>query len=488
MPTLFTSNTAGADLLGYWTFDDAAGSATALDYSGNANHGAITGATYTADAGGATGSAGDRAMDFGTNANVYNVQIGNAATGAFDSVTTNNAATISLWVNGALSNPHQNTNFGFYDNSNARQLQAHLPWSNSTIYWDVAGGVSGGVHRIQKTESDPTKWEGGWNHYVFTKSGTSSKIYQNGALWHSGTTSASIGSITKAFIGTGVAGGNPYAGQIDDFAIWDEELSSGDINAIFTGAMTPGNWAKASNQVVLADNPLAYWRLDETSGPTLADASGNNNNMTAGGTVIFAQPGATADGNASLGYSSSSSTSVASTVTGLRENFSVEFWINPDSTSNYNQSLTAGSDSGWGQFRFHTGSSGQVWVGVGSNDSTGRFSASDLGAGTVTLNEWQHFVFTLEDIDGSTGTAKFYKDGVLLASKVINLGTAWTDFRLVGGGNGLNGEIDDVAIYDFALTADQIGAHYAAASIIPEPSSLALLGLGTVFISRRRRV
>lgn len=45
-----------------------------------------------------------------------------------------------------------------------------------------------------------------------------------------------------------------------------------------------GNAALAAE--ILRDSPLAYWKLDETSGTTLADSSGNGFNLTASGLVL----------------------------------------------------------------------------------------------------------------------------------------------------------------------------------------------------------
>ncbi|MEM6257584.1 MAG: LamG-like jellyroll fold domain-containing protein [Planctomycetota bacterium] len=51
-----------------------------------------------------------------------------------------------------------------------------------------------------------------------------------------------------------------------------------------------------------------------------------------------------------------------------------------------------------------------------------------------------------------------------------------------------NGFLDDVQLYDEALTTEQIAFLYAnPGSVIPEPGSLALLGVGGLFVLRRRR-
>ena len=49
---------------------------------------------------------------------------------------------------------------------------------------------------------------------------------------------------------------------------------------------------------VLASSPLAYWRLNETSGTTAADATGNGNAGTYNTGVVLGQPSVLADGRA----------------------------------------------------------------------------------------------------------------------------------------------------------------------------------------------
>ncbi len=173
------------------------------------------------------------------------MDLATADIGAFSATTANNAATVSLWVYGnPATQPKNNVNFGFYDPGGARQLQTHLPWGNGRIYWDVGGGHTNGVHRIDKHEPNPANYRGTWNHYAFVKNGiglNSSKIYQNGALWHQGQTSASIGQIVKAHTGIEAGGANGYDGYIDDFAVWDQELSGSDISNLASGTASPGD-------------------------------------------------------------------------------------------------------------------------------------------------------------------------------------------------------------------------------------------------------
>src|SRR2546422_5200417 len=53
---------------------------------------------------------------------------------------------------------------------------------------------------------------------------------------------------------------------------------------------------------VLADHPVAYWRLDEETGTVMVDASGNGNDGAYAGAVTLGQPGALAsDGGTAVG-------------------------------------------------------------------------------------------------------------------------------------------------------------------------------------------
>lgn len=57
---------------------------------------------------------------------------------------------------------------------------------------------------------------------------------------------------------------------------------------------------------VLADSPIAYWRLGETSGTTASDATGHGWNGTINPPVTLGQPGAiTGDTDPAMGFAGS---------------------------------------------------------------------------------------------------------------------------------------------------------------------------------------
>jgi hypothetical protein len=134
--------------------------------------------------------------------------------------------TVSFWSKGNEAVlPNNNSVFYAEDTANNRQLNVHLPWSNSRVFWDC-GNDGTGYDRIDKA-TVPAEYEGIWNHWAFTKNTTtgSMKIYLNGTLWHSGTGKTKLIKIEELILGADPQNTIPYNGSIDDFAIWDKELT-----------------------------------------------------------------------------------------------------------------------------------------------------------------------------------------------------------------------------------------------------------------------
>jgi Lamin Tail Domain/CotH kinase protein/Concanavalin A-like lectin/glucanases superfamily/Chitobiase/beta-hexosaminidase C-terminal domain len=225
--------------LAWWNFNNASTPTQALDATGHGNTGTVVaGAAFTADAGGRTGLPGDRAMNFpGTGV----VTVPSAATGAFDAITTRNALTLSLWCYGAPTMPVQHYIFyaGSASTGGSRLLDAHLPWTDSNIYWDTAGCCDPSLTRIFVGEPNPANYRGRWNHYVFIKNGNRKEIWQNGFLLISGINSQPMENFRSLFLGSSssVGGaGTSYAGQLDDIALWDGALRPEQIAQLTLGA------------------------------------------------------------------------------------------------------------------------------------------------------------------------------------------------------------------------------------------------------------
>ncbi len=231
----FDQNSGGGGLLGYWNFNDASNPASAADSSGNARAGTLTNAAFTANTGGRTGTAGDRAMNF---AGSGVMSVAAARTGAFDNTAAHDAVTLSLWTYGAGIQPQPDFLFyagGNADGSGARVLGAHVPWSDQVIYWDTANCCDPSLHRVFVGDANAAHWRGQWNHYAFIKRGDTKEIWQNGTLILSGRNTADLGPMRSLFLGGTAGGGNRYDGKVDDFAIWDTALSPAEISALAAG-------------------------------------------------------------------------------------------------------------------------------------------------------------------------------------------------------------------------------------------------------------
>ena len=251
--------------LGYWNFNSNAVPAQAVDATGRGLTGTVVNATYSADAGGHTGQAGDRAMNF---AGTGVVNVTGANSGAFDAITTRNAVAISAWIYGAATQPAPTYLFfagSNSDGSGIRVLDAHLPWSDQIIYWDTAGCCDAGRQRLQVGDPNPAHWRGQWNHYVLQKNGDMKEIWQNGALLHYGTNIDAMMNLRSLFLGAGNgAGVSGYQGLIDDFAIWDSALAPGQIAALAARTVTPLN-VKSLAPVIGTNLAAAMWNVNASA-------------------------------------------------------------------------------------------------------------------------------------------------------------------------------------------------------------------------------
>jgi hypothetical protein len=102
---------------------------------------------------------------------------------------------------------------------------------------------------------------------------------------------------------------------------------------------------------------------------------------------------------------------------------------------------------------------------------------------------WHHVAIVVPGATSTVNDVQYYIDGALVGtfSNAQNIDTGVGPLRIGDSyqdtGRDFTGNIDDVRLYDTALTANEI----AALAAIPEPGSLALLGLGGLAMLRRRR-
>ena len=110
-----------------------------------------------------------------------------------------------------------------------------------------------------------------WHYVVLVRTGDAVKVYLNGDVANPEiqATAPKSFNASQIVLGTRADGYAPFLGRLDEAAFFDAALSVEQLQAHFAAAkgMTP------ARDVVLKDNPLAYWRLDETDGAVAASSA-----------------------------------------------------------------------------------------------------------------------------------------------------------------------------------------------------------------------
>lgn len=83
-------------------------------------------------------------------------------------------------------------------------------------------------------------------------------------------------------------GANPWStntiynwiGNINDIAIWDTNLSANDASSIYNSGSPNDLTSASSYDTDRTSNLLLYWKMEEGTGTTVADSSGNGHTLT----------------------------------------------------------------------------------------------------------------------------------------------------------------------------------------------------------------
>lgn len=110
---------------------------------------------------------------------------------------------------------------------------------------------------------------GSWYHLVLTFDGTTATLYKNGAVAQSGTPAGFVPNVDAQFsVGMRSDNGFFWGGQAAEVAMYNTALSSSRVSTHYTVAnSTPANYAPT----VQADAPTLYWRFQEPPDPSAAN-------------------------------------------------------------------------------------------------------------------------------------------------------------------------------------------------------------------------
>jgi lysophospholipase L1-like esterase len=215
------------------------------------------------------------------------------------------------------------------------------------------------------------------------------------------------------------------------------------------------------------ENIVAYWQFNEGETTVFADSIGNNNGFCEGIECPTLNPegkigyGLAFDGiDDRIEVASNAAFNWATT-----ESFTIEFWMktDPGSTCAGNQVIVGRDD---------TSTNLHWWVGCkdGGQAAFYLYDRSGFGSGisgTKDLaNGFWHHIAAVRDADA--GGIWLYVDGVSEASQIMNFSAGFDSTTAVLNIGSLNlspgyyfqGVVDEVALYNRALSEKEIGSHY----------------------------
>ena len=444
----------------YWRLDEKAGETSSVDWAGGNDLRLGTGVTNGA-AGAVNGSSDTAASFDGT---------GNGTAAQSSSEPASDTFTAEAWFKTTSTSGGKILGFGNNPSGNSNNYDRHVYMSND-------GRLTFGVHPggVRVVSTADAYNNGDWHHVVATLSSGGMQLYVDGLLegFDPGTTAGQGGFTGYWRVGGDNLGGWPngptshyLAGTIDDVAIYPTALSSAKIRDHYTKSGRTVNLPVAPSDAygkqVYGDEPLFYWRLNEASGTTVADASPNRTPGNVFGGVTLGSGSTVAPGTAATFNGANGTLSSARTY-GNPTAYSEEIWFNT-TTGNGGKLIGFGDQregfSGNYDRHVYMENSGQLTFGVWTGQT-------NLITSPTAYNDggWHHLVATQDATNGM----KMYVDGALVGTNPQTSSQSYTGYWRVGGdsswgGNSafFNGSLDEAAVYPRALTEAQVKAHYTA--------------------------
>jgi len=214
----------------------------------------------------------------------------------------------------------------------------------------------------------------------------------------------------------------------------------------------------------LGDRIIGDWGLDNTSGASIIDNSGNGNNGTLGGTVSGSTYVPGVIGGAIYFDGSTNYIQIANALSVPLNSFTASAWFKTTLT-NFSYILSAGEVAGTGHI-IGTGINGQLRVCLGP---------SGCITGTRSFNDGNWHLAT---VTGDSTSIRGYIDGVQETTSTATASTVNSTFTIGADNTGyiykVQGTIDQVRLYGAALTARAIKEQYLA-GLTSHPQPLAVI-------------
>jgi type II secretory pathway pseudopilin PulG len=214
--------------------------------------------------------------------------------------------------------------------------------------------------------------------------------------------------------------------------------------------------SSASDSVMIIDGLVSHWTFTGNAN----DIWGSNNGTVTGATLTTG-----VDGLTNTAYSFDGTGDYIDLGTnGITGNsaFTLSAWIKPDVVNKYSGAISIGSSGGG--LSAYIGTVATAQAGTSNSIGGGIYGPNNFGTGITTINNWSFVVMTYSG--GVNGTLKIYVDNVEKVSQTVhpNLSSATSKIGRIGTDTlyDFDGIIDEVQIFNQALTSEQIQLLYEA--------------------------
>ena len=316
----------------------------------------------------------------------------------------------------------------------------------------------------------------GFHHVILTYDGvdplssSSFTIYVDGVNYSIRTTSVGLGSYANAnYIAKGAY---QFDGLIDEFAIFNTELTQREVTGIYNSGI-PND--------ISSLNPVGWWRMgdnDGGTGTTITDqgSGGNDGTLTNGPTFSTNVPQAplvlpSITNTHSVEFDGTNDYMDFGTNTTINSTsaFSVSAWFDVDNISttfpticNLKTNLTKGFvislSNTTGTNSIYNG----VWFGSAFNEFRG-FATNNSTLSASLVSGFHHVILTYDGVDPlSSSSFTIYVDGVNYSIRTtsVGLGSYANANYIAKGAYQFDGLIDEFAIFNTELTQREVTGIY----------------------------
>ncbi len=429
-------------LINHWKFDETNG-ITAADSIGDLPVTLMNGASFVTDE---------------TRGQVLELDgVNDYATNSGEPFTNDMTHTVGLWAKHDDTPPFSAAWLTWGTSSPTYARYYLLPWSSTNPADSNNGKIVSGIGSDSMrrfTAASALPESGTWQYWTFVRDlqNLNIKLYLNGVLIQTLSTGngAAISTNGVLRIGAGLSLDSPFDGRIDDIAIWNVALTPTEIRS----AMMSG--AENFKQPLPIPLELIHnWKFDESGAATEAsDSEGNLPVTLQNGAVITTDSarGRVLELDGDNDYADNSG-GIPLTID---MDHTVAVWVKHHESGSFDGIWLAWGVSPPTSRYFlgpHTVNSGKVTFGSGE-DGYKTFSTS-LAA--PVQDTWQHWALVRDGIQ-----ARLYLNGILIQTitkddgTLISLGSGLQIGRSYNVTANLDGRMDDLAIWQGALTDEQI--------------------------------